>query len=148
MQFIESINEDNINDVMKSIIATRRASKRISEDEIVDLTLNLLTSMNLLAFPEADKAPHEQRTAEPLVPAVPVEDSVQADYIVCLEDGQRFSMMKRHLRERYGLTPDQYRNKWGLPKNYPMTAPSYSEAKARYARGSGLGKYDRGNGLH
>lgn len=148
MQFIESINEDNINDVMKSIIATRRASKRISEDEIVDLTLTLLTSMNLLAFPDADKAPHEQRTAEPLVPAVPVEDSVQADYIVCLEDGQRFLMMKRHLRERYGLTPDQYRNKWGLPKNYPMTAPSYSESKARNARDSGLGKHDRGNGLH
>lgn len=75
-------------------------------------------------------------------PAVSPEESVYFDFLVCLEDDTRHKMLKRHLRERYGLTPDQYRNKWGLPKNYPMTAPSYSESKARNARDSGLRGYD------
>jgi predicted transcriptional regulator len=77
--------------------------------------------------------------AAPLMPAVPVEDSVTPDYIVCLEDGRRFKTMKRWLRATYGLTPEQYREKWGLPGDYPLTAPNYTKAKSADAKRQGLG---------
>jgi len=78
-------------------------------------------------------------SATGLKPAVPVELSVSQDYIVCLEDGKRFKMLKGHLRAAYGLSPDEYRAKWGLPADYPMVAPKYREKRARMARDMGLG---------
>lgn len=84
-------------------------------------------------------------------PAVPIRKSVTADYIVCLEDGTKLKMLKRYLRSRYDLTPDQYRVKWGLPADYPMVAPNYSERRSQFAKKIGLGrtlkaprKYKRG----
>ncbi|UCH74479.1 MAG: MucR family transcriptional regulator [Rhodospirillales bacterium] len=74
-----------------------------------------------------------------LKPAVPVELSVAPDYIVCLEDGKRFKMLKGHLRAAYGLSPEEYRAKWGLPADYPMVAPSYRAKRARMAKDMGLG---------
>ncbi|HWC63758.1 MAG TPA: MucR family transcriptional regulator [Rhizomicrobium sp.] len=73
-------------------------------------------------------------------PAVPVKKSVTPDYIVCLEDGRKLKMLKRYLRTRYGLTPDAYRAKWGLPADYPMTAPNYAAKRSDFARQIGLGK--------
>ncbi len=72
-------------------------------------------------------------------PAVPIEMSVTPDYIVCLEDGQRFKMLKGHLRAAYGMSPEEYREKWGLPADYPMVAPKYREKRVRMARDMGLG---------
>lgn len=72
-------------------------------------------------------------------PAVPVEMSVTPDYIVCLEDGQRFKMLKGHLRASFGMSPDDYRKKWGLPADYPMVAPNYRAKRARMAKQMGLG---------
>jgi predicted transcriptional regulator len=73
-------------------------------------------------------------------PAVPVKKSVTPDYIVCLEDGRKLKMLKRYLRTRYGLTPDAYRAKWGLPADYPMTAPNYAARRSDFARQIGLGR--------
>ncbi|MBW3098639.1 MucR family transcriptional regulator [Pseudohoeflea coraliihabitans] len=73
-------------------------------------------------------------------PAVPVRRSVQNDFIICLEDGQKFKSLKRHLMTHYGLTPEQYREKWDLPADYPMVAPSYAEARSRLAKEMGLGQ--------
>lgn len=73
-------------------------------------------------------------------PAVPVRRSIQNDYLICLEDGQKFKSLKRHLMTHYGLTPDQYREKWELPADYPMVAPSYAEARSRLAKEMGLGQ--------
>ena len=73
-------------------------------------------------------------------PAVPIEDSLTDDYIICLEDGRKLKMMKRHLKTAYKMTPDEYRKKWGLHPNYPMVARNYSEKRALYAKGIGLGK--------
>ncbi len=81
--------------------------------------------------------------AAPLVPAVPVRKSVTPDYIVCLEDGKQFKSLKRHLRTRYDMTPDQYRAKWGLPSDYPMVAPNYASARSELARVMGLGQQRR-----
>ena len=76
-------------------------------------------------------------------PAVPVKKSVFADYIVCLEDGKKLKMLKRHLMTSYGLTPDAYRQRWGLPSSYPMVAPSYAEKRSTLAKSIGLGRKAR-----
>lgn len=74
------------------------------------------------------------------IPAVPIEKSVHDDYIICLEDGAKFKSLKRHLRTKFDLTPKAYRDKWGLPADYPMVAPSYSRKRSSLAKRSGLGK--------
>lgn len=76
-------------------------------------------------------------------PAVSVKKSVTDEYLVCLEDGKRFKSLKRHLRTRYDMSPDQYREKWGLPPDYPMVAPKYAEARSRLAKEMGLGQQRR-----
>lgn len=73
-------------------------------------------------------------------PAVSIEDSIQPDYIICLEDGVRLKMLKRHLRTAYGMTPEQYRAKWSLPPDYPMVAPNYAVVRSSHAKRIGLGK--------
>ena len=83
----------------------------------------------------------ETKPVEPaLTPAVPVRKSVFPDYIVCLEDGKKLKMLKRHLKTAYDLTPDQYRMKWKLPADYPMVAPSYAQQRSALARNIGLGR--------
>lgn len=78
--------------------------------------------------------------AEKLKPAVPIRKSVSDDYLVCLEDGRKFKTLKRHLAQTYNMTPGAYRAKWGLPKTYPMVAPSYAASRAYHARLVGLGR--------
>jgi predicted transcriptional regulator len=73
-------------------------------------------------------------------PAVPVKKSITPDYLVCLEDGKKLKMLKRYLRSRYQLTPDQYRTKWGLPADYPMVASNYAARRSEFAKKIGLGK--------
>jgi predicted transcriptional regulator len=80
---------------------------------------------------------------EPAKPAVPVKKSMTADYLICLEDGKRFKSLKRHLRTRYSMTPEQYRDKWNLPADYPMVAPNYAVARSQLAKKMGLGQQRR-----
>ncbi len=81
--------------------------------------------------------------AEAPKPAIPVKKSVTNDYIVCLEDGKKFKSLKRHLRTQYGLSPEEYREKWGLPADYPMVAPNYAAARSSLAKQMGLGQQRR-----
>ena len=76
---------------------------------------------------------------ETLNPAVPIEESIQPDHIVCLEDGRKLQILKRHLRRAYNLTPEQYRQRWGLSADYPMVAPNYSKKRSSLAKDFGLG---------
>jgi predicted transcriptional regulator len=76
-------------------------------------------------------------------PAIPVKKSITADYLVCLEDGKKFKSLKRHLRTQYNMSPEQYREKWGLPPDYPMVAPNYAEARSQLAKKMGLGQQRR-----
>jgi predicted transcriptional regulator len=78
--------------------------------------------------------------AEPLRPAVPIKRSVLPDHIVCLEDGKRVTMLKRHLATHHSLTPAEYRQRWGLPADYPMAAPSYTAMRSKLAKDTGLGR--------
>ncbi|MBL4616168.1 MAG: MucR family transcriptional regulator [Robiginitomaculum sp.] len=73
-------------------------------------------------------------------PAVAIKDSITEDYIICLEDGEKLKMLKRYIRTRFGLSPDEYRQRWSLPSNYPMVAPSYAKKRSEFAKKAGLGK--------
>ncbi|MCG6113644.1 MAG: MucR family transcriptional regulator [Mesorhizobium sp.] len=86
----------------------------------------------------------EQAPADKPKPAVNPKRSVTDDYIICLEDGKKFKSLKRHLMTHYGLTPEQYREKWGLDSNYPMVAPNYAAARSRLAKKMGLGRKRKG----
>ncbi|MDP2298664.1 MAG: MucR family transcriptional regulator [Pseudolabrys sp.] len=81
--------------------------------------------------------------AEPLKPAVTVKKSITPEYIICLEDGKKFKSLKRHLRTQYNMTPEQYREKWGLGADYPMVAPNYAAARSQLAKQMGLGQQRR-----
>ena len=89
-----------------------------------------------------------QPSGEPLKPAVPVKKSINPDFIVCLEDGKKFKSLKRHLRTQYNMTPEQYRDKWSLPHDYPMVAPNYAAARSHLAKQMGLGQQRRRRAKH
>jgi predicted transcriptional regulator len=82
--------------------------------------------------------------AEPAKPAVNPKKSITPDYIICLEDGKKFKSLKRHLSSMYSMSPEQYREKWGLASDYPMVAPNYAEARSRLAKEMGLGQKRKG----
>ena len=89
------------------------------------------------------ESPAPPVVAEPLVPAISIKKSVTDDYVICLEDGRRFKSLKRHLRAKYNLSPEEYRAKWGLPKDYPMVAPEYAKKRSNLAKAIGLGTRTR-----
>ncbi len=91
------------------------------------------------ALAKAVEGAKEEEKVE-LKPAVPIRRSVQPDYIICLEDGKKFKSLKRHLRTHYDLSPEEYREKWGLPADYPMVAPNYAKARSALAKKMGLGQ--------
>jgi predicted transcriptional regulator len=84
-----------------------------------------------------------EAAAEPSKPAVSIKKSMTSEYLVCLEDGKRFKSLKRHLRTQYNMSPEQYREKWGLPADYPMVAPNYAVARSQLAKKMGLGQQRR-----
>ena len=82
----------------------------------------------------------EDQPNEPLKPAVPIRKSVTPEYVVCLEDGKKLKMLKRHLRSTYNMSPEEYRARWGLPADYPMVAPNYAQQRSEFAKKIGLGR--------
>ena len=119
-----------------SLVREYVARNPIPQEMLADLISSVSTAVKNIAR-EAIAMP--ATPFQPAAPAVPVAASVTQKYIICLEDGSRHAMMKRFLMRKFGLTPDEYRNKWGLPKDYPMTAPGYSELKRCEAHNVGLG---------
>ena len=99
--------------------------------EVINTVFGALTGLN---------GTQQESQAEPLKPAVPVRKSVTAEYIVCLEDGKKLKMLKRHLRSTYNMSPDEYRARWGLPSDYPMVAPNYAAQRSEFAKKIGLGR--------
>lgn len=99
---------------------------------------NLITDVRKAL--EADISAPAPPPVEELKPAVPIRKSVTPDAIICLEDGKAFKSLKRHLRTAYGMTPEDYREKWGLPADYPMVAPNYSAKRSQLAKDHGLGR--------
>lgn len=105
-----------------------------------DLPGLIRTVHNALLEIAVGAAPMKELAQEP---AVSIKKSVTPDYIICLEDGKKFKSLKRHLRTRYSMTPDEYRAKWGLPHDYPMVAPNYAKERSNLAKRMGLGQARR-----
>lgn len=113
-------------------------SSYVSNNPISVADLPTLIAETHAALKSLSAGEQEVATVE-LEPAVPIKKSITPDYLICLEDGKKFKSMKRHLRG-LGMTPEEYREKWGLPVNYPMVAPNYSAARSSLAKSSGLGR--------
>lgn len=121
-----------------SIVSAYVGKHSLPASELPGLIRNVFGSLEKLA--------RESEPAAPLVPAVPINKSVTADYLISLEDGRRFKSLKRHLAAQYGMTPDDYRQRWGLPADYPMVAPNYAAKRSALAKTMGLGRDGGGRG--
>jgi predicted transcriptional regulator len=119
------------------IVSAYLSHNSVASSEIPNLINQIYAALKRVSAGQGATA------AEPPKPAVPIKRSVTPEYIVCLEDGLKFKSLKRHLRTRYNLTPDQYREKFGLPPDYPMVAPNYAAARSKLAKDMGLGQQRR-----
>ena len=120
------------------IVASYVAHNSVPASELAHLIHNVHSALTSLGQPVVEEVKHQE-------PAVPLKKSVTPDYIICLEDGKKFKSLKRHLRTKFEMSPDQYRAKWGLPSDYPMVAPSYAAARSNLARAMGLGQKSKAN---
>ncbi|MGP0091559.1 MAG: MucR family transcriptional regulator [Xanthobacteraceae bacterium] len=127
----------NFIELTADIVSAYVSNNSVSAGDIPNLINQVHSALIRVSSGQAE-AP-----VEPLRPAVPVKRSITPDYIVCLEDGKKFKSLKRHLRTQYDITPEQYRDKWGLPPDYPMVAPNYAAARSQLAKQMGLGQQRR-----
>ncbi len=130
-------NEDVRGDILG--LTTRIVSAQVSNNKVA-----------ITELPELINSVHQALTGpgkslpSPLAPAVPIKKSVTPDYLICLDDGKKLKMLKRHLRTAYDMSPEEYRAKWGLPLNYPMVAQNYAQLRSKLAKTIGLGTKGRG----
>jgi len=130
-------HQNNLNnhvELTADIVSAYVSNNPVPASELGNLIAEVHLALNSLAEGPAEKP------AEPQTPAVPVRRSITPEFLICLEDGQKFKSLKRHLSAVHGMTPQQYREKWNLPHDYPMTAPEYSRARSALAKKSGLGR--------
>jgi len=126
--------EDQLLRMTTEVVAAYVSNNALPTGQLADGIASVYSSLRAL-----DHGPVDGR-GDALKPAVPVRKSITPDYLICLEDGKKLKMLKRHLRSTYGLTPDTYRAKWGLPADYPMVAPNYAEQRSAFAKQIGLGR--------
>src|SRR6186713_3182837 len=119
------------------IVSAYVSNNSVSAGDIPNLINQIHSALVRVSGGQSDSAP------EPLKPAVSLKKSITPEYLVCLEDGKKFKSLKRHLRTQYNMTPEQYRDKWGLPPDYPMVAPNYAVARSQLAKKMGLGQQAR-----
>ncbi|MGK9170089.1 MucR family transcriptional regulator [Inquilinus limosus] len=128
-------NETPSNDLMNlttQIVAAHVGNNTVAISDLPGLIEQVYRALNGLGTEPAPVAEKPQ-------PAVPIKKSVTPDYIICLEDGKQLKMLKRHLKTAYNMTPDEYRERWGLPADYPMVAPNYAKQRSKLAKQIGLG---------
>ncbi len=127
----EEAQDDTLIMLTAEIVAAHVSNNSVAVNDLPQLIQNVHGALFGLAGATAPEVRPE--------PKVPIRSSIKPDYIVCLEDGKKLKMLKRHLMTHYQLTPDQYRQKWGLPADYPMVAPKYAEQRRKLAKAIGLG---------
>jgi predicted transcriptional regulator len=127
----EETQDDTLITLTADIVAAHVSNNSVAVNDLPVLIQNVHGALNGLSGRSAPEARPE--------PKVPIRSSIKPDYIVCLEDGKKLKMLKRHLMTHYQLTPDQYRQKWGLGADYPMVAPNYAEQRRTLAKAIGLG---------
>ena len=130
----KSIEQNEILRMAVDIVSAYVGNNTVATNQVPDVISSVYGSLSSLDGLQSEA------NAEPLKPAVSVRRSVNPDYIVCLEDGKKLKMLKRHLRAAYNMTPDDYRAKWGLPADYPMVAPNYASQRSEFAKKIGLGR--------
>jgi predicted transcriptional regulator len=130
----KNIDHATLLDLTARIVSAYASKATLSPTELIDVMGSVSRALTGLSNAEV---PAEFKTFEP---AVPVKKSVTADFIICLEDGKKLKMLKRHLMSTYGMTPADYREKWDLPRDYPMVAPNYAATRSQLAKKIGLGK--------
>ena len=127
-------SNDMLIELTADVVAAYVSNNPVPVSELPNLISDIHTALGRVG------GPAEATPAEKQKPAVNPKKSIHDDYIVCLEDGKKFKSLKRHLMTHYGLTPDQYREKWGLDAGYPMVAPNYAAARSQLAKKMGLGR--------
>ena len=131
----QNISRSEVLALTAEIASAYVSNNSIVQDEVVQLLQSVFDKLSSMAAEEA--------TPADLIPAVSVRKSVTDDYIICLEDGKKLKMLKRHLMTAYGMTPEDYRTRWGLKPDYPMVAPNYSLKRQELAKNIGLGRKPR-----
>ncbi len=134
----EETNDDTLITLTADIVAAHVSNNSVAVNDLPQLINNIHGALAGLSGRSAPEAKLE--------PKVPIRSSIRPDYIVCLEDGKKLKMLKRHLMTHYQMTPDQYRQKWGLNSDYPMVAPNYAEQRRALAKAIGLGTKRRKTG--
>jgi predicted transcriptional regulator len=130
----DDLPESDLLRMTAEIVSAYVSKNTLASQHIPEVINTVFTSLSGLV-----SGPRETQ-AEPLKPAVPVRKSVTPEYIICLEDGKKLKMLKRHLRSTYNMSPDEYRLRWGLPADYPMVAPNYAAQRSEFAKKIGLGR--------
>jgi predicted transcriptional regulator len=133
----DNSSESNYIQLTASIVSAYVGNNTIASADIPGLIGQVYSALTRVSNGQATMA------GEPIKPAVAVKRSITAEYLVCLEDGKKFKSLKRHLRAQYDMTPERYREKWGLPPDYPMVAPNYAAARSQLAKQMGLGRQRR-----
>lgn len=122
------------------IVSSHVSNNTVSQNDISGLIEQVFRTLSHLGTGTAPLSSDRPQ------PAVPVKKSVTPDYIICLEDGKKLKMLKRHLKTAYDMTPEEYRERWGLPSDYPMVAPNYAKQRSRLAKDIGLGTTGKAKG--
>ncbi len=134
MQNNKDSNSNELINLTSKIVSAYLEHNSIEKDEIPALIQNIHNSLVGLTNS------HSIISKGPLTPSVPIKSSITPDYLICLEDGKKLKLLKRYLRTKYNITPEQYRQKWGLPLDYPMVSPNYAKRRSSFAKEIGLGK--------
>jgi predicted transcriptional regulator len=129
----EQINHADLLALTTEIVSSHVANNSVSQNEVSALIEQVYRTLSGLGSGGVSVSGDRPQ------PAVPVKKSVTPDYIICLEDGKKLKMLKRHLKTAYDMTPEEYRERWGLPSDYPMVAPNYAKQRSRLAKDIGLG---------
>lgn len=130
-----SRSDDTLIELTADVVAAYVSNNSVPASELPNLIADIHAALGRVGSTAAEAAPVDKQK-----PAVNPKKSVHDDYIVCLEDGKKFKSLKRHLMTHYSMTPDQYREKWGLDASYPMVAPNYAAARSELAKSMGLGR--------
>ena len=133
METIQNDVNETLITLTSDIVAAHVANNNVAVDEVTSLIQNVYGALSSLGKATVQEEGRPE-------PAVSVRASVKPDYIVCLEDGKKLKMLKRHLMTHYNMTPDEYRQRWNLPSDYPMVAPNYAEKRRELAKSIGLGR--------
>lgn len=128
----DTVTNNQLLEMTTKIVASHVSNNSTNASEIPDVIKQVYKT---LASVSSEGYRHKDRPS----PAVPIKKSVSDDFIICLEDGKELKMLKRHLKSVYNMTPEEYRERWGLPADYPMVAPNYAKKRSQLAKDSGLG---------